>query len=49
MQGYDHETDAQAAEMETLEKEILAGLGYPAPYAEDHGASGTAEKPGGRG
>jgi probable rRNA maturation factor len=49
LQGYDHETDEQAAEMETLEKKILTGLGYPAPYAEDHGASGAAEKPGGRG
>ena len=49
LQGYDHETDEQAAEMETLETQILTGLGYPAPYAEDHGASGTAEKSGGRG
>jgi probable rRNA maturation factor len=50
LQGYDHETDEQAAEMETLETEILTGLCYPAPYAEDHdGASDSAEKPGGRG
>ena len=35
LQGFDHETDADAAEMETLETEILAGLGYPAPYADD--------------
>ena len=42
LQGYDHETDVQAAEMETLETEILTGLGYPAPYADDHAASDTA-------
>jgi probable rRNA maturation factor len=48
LQGYDHETDEQAAEMEDLETEILTGLGYPAPYAGDHGgASGTAKKPDG--
>jgi len=35
LQGFDHETDADAAEMEALETEILAGLGYPAPYADD--------------
>jgi len=31
-QGYDHETDAEAAEMEALETEVLAQLGYPDPY-----------------
>lgn len=31
--GYDHVTDAQAREMEPLELVILAGLGYPDPYA----------------
>ena len=31
-QGYDHEDDAEAAEMEQLETEILAGLGIPDPY-----------------
>jgi probable rRNA maturation factor len=30
--GYDHETDAQAAEMEGLERAVLAGLGIPDPY-----------------
>ena len=49
LQGYDHETDEQAAEMETLETQVLTGLGYPAPYAEERGASGTSEKSGGRG
>jgi len=31
--GYDHETDAEAEEMESLETAILAGLGVPDPYA----------------
>ncbi len=31
-QGYDHENDEEAAEMEGLETEILAGLGFPDPY-----------------
>ncbi len=31
--GYDHETDAEAEEMEGLEREILARLGIPDPYA----------------
>jgi len=30
--GYDHETDAQADEMEGLERAVLAGLGIPDPY-----------------
>lgn len=31
-QGYDHEDDAEATEMEALETTILAGLGWPDPY-----------------
>ena len=31
-QGYDHENDEEAAEMEQLETEILARLGIPDPY-----------------
>lgn len=32
-QGYDHDDDAEATEMEQLERDILAALGYPDPYA----------------
>jgi len=32
--GYDHESDDDAEEMESLEQEILAGLGIPAPHAD---------------
>jgi len=32
--GFDHETDEDAEEMESLETAILAGLGVPDPYAE---------------
>lgn len=31
-QGHDHEDDDEAREMEALETEILAGLGYDDPY-----------------
>ena len=31
--GYDHETDADAEKMESLERSILASLGVPDPYA----------------
>jgi probable rRNA maturation factor len=31
-QGYDHEEEA--GEMENLERDILAALGYPNPYDE---------------
>jgi probable rRNA maturation factor len=37
--GYDHEDEAQAQEMEGLERQVLAGLGIPDPYAiADHPA-----------
>jgi probable rRNA maturation factor len=32
LQGFDHETPAQARRMERLEKQILSELGYPDPY-----------------
>ena len=31
--GYEHETDRQAQEMETLERSLLEGLGFPDPYS----------------
>ena len=31
--GFDHEDDAEARDMEALETRILAGLGFPDPYA----------------
>ncbi|MDR1996652.1 rRNA maturation RNase YbeY [Azonexus sp.] len=33
LQGWDHDNDADAQAMEDKEKEILAALGYPDPYA----------------
>lgn len=33
--GYDHEGDEEAEAMESLEREILAGLDVPDPYASD--------------
>ncbi|MEL6586889.1 MAG: rRNA maturation RNase YbeY [Pseudomonadota bacterium] len=30
--GYDHETDADALRMESLERRVLSGLGLPDPY-----------------
>mgnify|MGYP001397582534 CR=1 FL=1 len=41
--GYDHETDAEAEEMEALEVEILAGLGIADPY-EEAAAAAAAER-----
>lgn len=35
LQGFDHQDDTQAAQMESLETEILTALGFPAPYAND--------------
>ncbi len=34
-QGFDHENDEEAEEMEQLERDIMEALGYPDPYAED--------------
>ena len=38
--GYDHESDAEAQEMEGLERVVLAGLGVPDPYAAERGDDG---------
>ncbi len=35
--GYDHMSDAQADEMEDLERAVLAGLGIPDPYLTGEG------------
>ncbi|QWT47409.1 rRNA maturation RNase YbeY [Azospira inquinata] len=37
LQGYDHENDQEAEVMEGREREILATLGYPDPYAAERG------------
>ncbi|MFT4252156.1 MAG: rRNA maturation RNase YbeY [Caulobacter sp.] len=37
--GYDHEGDDEAEAMEALEREILAGLDVPDPYADDTSAN----------
>lgn len=34
LQGYDHIEDEEAEAMEALERQLLAQLGYPDPYAE---------------
>lgn len=34
--GHDHEQDAEAVRMERMERRILAGLGFPDPYAAEH-------------
>jgi probable rRNA maturation factor len=36
--GYDHVQDREAETMENLERQILAGLGIPDPYADQIGA-----------
>lgn len=32
--GYDHESDDQAQEMESIERDLLAGMNIPDPYAD---------------
>jgi len=39
--GYDHIEDDEAEEMEALERELLAELGHPDPYADDENESIT--------
>ena len=43
--GYDHENDADADDMESLETEILAQLGIPDPYAERDSRTGLGPGP----
>src|SRR5262249_48798765 len=43
--GYDHENDAQARRMETIERTILRDLAVPDPY---HASAATAGHPGRR-
>jgi probable rRNA maturation factor len=38
--GYDHTDDDDAARMEALERQLLAGMNIPDPYAETVGARG---------
>ncbi len=35
--GHDHEDEEEAEEMEALEVAVLAALGIPDPYAQQHG------------
>jgi len=35
LQGYDHQDAQQAHAMESLETEILTGMGFPAPYTDE--------------
>lgn len=44
LQGYDHETDADAGEMETLETAIMLKLRRPDPYQETSATNGRASK-----
>ena len=40
--GMDHQEDAEAAAMESLESATMRGLGYPDPYTEDAPAPSAA-------
>jgi probable rRNA maturation factor len=40
LHGYDHETEAEAELMETLETEIVTKMGYPDPYLNEAEANG---------
>ena len=41
--GYDHIEDAEAEEMEALERQLLTELGHPDPYAEDSPETGICK------
>lgn len=40
LHGYDHDTEAEAELMETLESEIVTKMGYPDPYLNEAEANG---------
>lgn len=43
LQGYDHVVETDAEEMEQVEIEILARLGFPNPYVSRHGTTSITE------
>jgi len=43
--GWDHQTDAEADEMEALERTVLAALGIPDPYAARNGTDAELRRP----
>ncbi len=43
--GYDHQDDAQALAMESRERELLAGLGVPDPYAQERASDASGGHP----
>lgn len=44
--GYDHQNASDAVKMESEERHILAGLGFPDPYACSRKGSGLYTRPG---
>jgi probable rRNA maturation factor len=48
LQGYDHQEEAEAEEMEEMETRILARLGYEDPYAGYSPAGSRSSRTGGR-
>jgi probable rRNA maturation factor len=44
LQGYDHESEADAAEMEALETGLMLELRYPDPYQDAHITNGRPRK-----
>ena len=44
LQGYDHETDADAARMEALETGLMVRLHYPDPYLESEAENARARE-----
>ena len=44
--GFDHESEPDAERMEGIEREVLAALGYPDPYALERGAADAPRRAG---